>query len=165
MKIDILDINGIIYSLLSARKIDDSEEQRSSYICRHVQCEKCYHSCLGESRKCPGHIYDNTEPVLTKKDFDFLMQHRKTEHGKYQSWLSMLVVYVNITAELNWWMVLTAFKPVISDANSDGERTVMLTYRQLIDIWNAMSRSEDEEWKTFCDWIRGLPYHELFTEV
>ena len=43
-------------------------------------------------------------------------------------------------------------------------RTLMLNYAVLRNIYHARKNHKLQEWHTFCDWIRDLPYSELITE-
>lgn len=162
MKIDICSICGVEEALTAAIKLLNKTYVTTSGACYTTQCDQCY--WYTGTRSCAYDEVMDSKFVLSNKDFDLLLQYRKNYFGVYQTWLHMLVVYINIAADLNWWIEFTAFKPVISDIDVDGERIVMLTYRQLIDIYDQYRLSEDENWKTFCDWIRRLPYHELITE-
>ena len=42
-------------------------------------------------------------------------------------------------------------------------RTVLLNYQVLKSMYHARKNHKLDEWHTFCDWIRGLPYSELIT--
>lgn len=42
-------------------------------------------------------------------------------------------------------------------------RTVMLNYEVLANIYRARKDHKLDEWHTFCDWIRELPYSEIIT--
>jgi hypothetical protein len=43
------------------------------------------------------------------------------------------------------------------------ERTVMLNYEVLVNIYHSRKNHKLDEWHVFCDWIRQLPYSELIT--
>jgi hypothetical protein len=43
------------------------------------------------------------------------------------------------------------------------KRTVMLNYEVLVNIYHSRKNHKLDEWRVFCDWIRGLPYSELIT--
>lgn len=43
------------------------------------------------------------------------------------------------------------------------KRTVMLNYEVLVNIYHSRKNHKLEEWHTFCDWIKTLPYSELIT--
>lgn len=58
-----------------------------------------------------------------------------------------------------WWQMIqllpTSYKQ---------KRTVMLNYEVLVGIYRDRKDHKLDEWHTFCDWIRELPYSELITE-
>ena len=41
------------------------------------------------------------------------------------------------------------------------KRTVMLNYEVLANIYKSRRNHKLDEWRTLCDWIKGLPYSEL----
>jgi hypothetical protein len=43
------------------------------------------------------------------------------------------------------------------------KRTVMLNYEVLVGIYRDRKNHKLDDWHTFCDWIRELPYSELIT--
>lgn len=45
------------------------------------------------------------------------------------------------------------------------KRTVQLNYAVLRNMYHSRKTHKLDEWRTFCDWIRGLPYSELITDV
>ena len=42
-------------------------------------------------------------------------------------------------------------------------RTVILNYEVLFNIYKSRQDHKLDEWCTFCDWIKELPYSELIT--
>ena len=43
------------------------------------------------------------------------------------------------------------------------KRTVMLNYEVLANVYKSRKNHKLDEWHTFCDWIKSLPYSELIT--
>lgn len=41
--------------------------------------------------------------------------------------------------------------------------TIMLNYEVLANIYKSRKNHKLDEWRTFCDWIKALPYSELIT--
>lgn len=39
----------------------------------------------------------------------------------------------------------------------------MLNYEVLANIYHSRKNHKLDEWKTFCEWITGLPHAELIT--
>ena len=57
-----------------------------------------------------------------------------------------------------WWQMI---KLLPSSYNQ--RRTVMLNYEVLANIYKSRKNHKLDEWYTFCDWIKTLPYSELIT--
>ena len=45
------------------------------------------------------------------------------------------------------------------------KRTVTLNYENLVNMYHARKNHKLDEWRTFCDWIKDLPYSEIITGV
>lgn len=57
-----------------------------------------------------------------------------------------------------WWQMIQ-----LLPTSYNQKRTVMLNYEVLCNIYHSRKDHKLDEWHTFCDWIRGLPYSELIT--
>lgn len=57
-----------------------------------------------------------------------------------------------------WWQMIQ-----LLPTSYNQKRTVMLNYEVLVNIYHSRKNHKLDEWHTFCDWIRGLPYAELIT--
>lgn len=57
-----------------------------------------------------------------------------------------------------WWQMIQ-----LLPTSYNQKRTVMLNYEVLVNIYNSRKNHKLDEWHTFCDWIRQLPYSELIT--
>ena len=55
-----------------------------------------------------------------------------------------------------WWH-MTQLLP----SSYNQKRTVMLNYEVLANIYKSRKDHKLDEWHTFCDWIKSLPYSEL----
>jgi hypothetical protein len=55
-----------------------------------------------------------------------------------------------------WWQLIQ-----LLPTSYNQKRTVMLNYEVLVNIYHSRKNHKLDEWHTFCDWIRGLPYSEL----
>ena len=58
----------------------------------------------------------------------------------------------------DWWQLIQ-----LLPTSYNQKRTVMLNYEVLVNIYHSRKNHKIDEWHTFCDWIRGLPYSELIT--
>lgn len=62
------------------------------------------------------------------------------------------------TKKAYWWQMIQLL-PTSYNQN----RTVMLNYEVLVNIYHSRKNHKLDEWHTFCEWIEGLPYSELIT--
>ena len=58
----------------------------------------------------------------------------------------------------DWWQLIQ-----LLPTSYNQKRTVMLNYEVLVNIYHSRKNHKLDEWHTFCDWIRELPYSELIT--
>jgi len=60
-----------------------------------------------------------------------------------------------------WWQMIQ-----LLPTSYNQKRTVMLNHEVLVGIYKWRKNHKLDEWHTFCDWIRSLPYaKELITDV
>lgn len=57
-----------------------------------------------------------------------------------------------------WWQMIQ-----LLPSSYNQRRTVMLNYEVLANIYPMRKNHKLDEWHTFCDWIKTLPYSELIT--
>lgn len=66
--------------------------------------------------------------------------------------------YLETKDEKYWWQMIQ----LLGDSyNQKG--TVMFNYEVLANIYKSRKNHKLDEWHTFCDWIKTLPYSELIT--
>ena len=64
--------------------------------------------------------------------------------------------YLKTKNKAYWWQMIQ-----LLPTSYNQKRTVMLNYEVLVNIYHSRKNHKLDEWHTFCDWIRGLPYSEL----
>ena len=57
-----------------------------------------------------------------------------------------------------WWQLIQ-----LLPSSYNQKRTVMLNYEVLANIYKSRRNHKLDDWHTFCDWIKMLPYSELIT--
>ena len=96
---------------------------------------------------------------------DFSIEH--LENCDEQHWM---VCMDNIISALNvarekyletkdkkyWWQMIQ-----LLPTSYNQKRTVMLNYEVLANIYKSRKDHKLDEWHTFCNWIKSLPYSEL----
>ena len=63
------------------------------------------------------------------------------------------------TNDKRWWEQMIQLLPT----SYNQKRTVLLNYEVLVGMYRDRKNHKLDEWHTFCDWIRELPYSELIT--
>ena len=64
--------------------------------------------------------------------------------------------YLNSKDKLMWWQMIQ-----LLPSSYNQKRTVMLNYEVLANMYKSRKNHKLDEWHTFCDWIKTLPYSEL----
>ena len=67
-------------------------------------------------------------------------------------------IFLNTKNKESWWQMIQ-----LLPTSYNQKRTVMLNYEVLVNIYHSRKNHKLDEWHTFCDWIRQLPYSELIT--
>lgn len=78
--------------------------------------------------------------------------------------LDFIVCHLNIYRELYietkdkkyWWQMIQ-----LLPSSYNQKRTAMLNYEVLANMYKSRKNHKLDEWHTFCDWIKTLPYSEL----
>ena len=66
--------------------------------------------------------------------------------------------YLETKDKNDWWQMIQ-----LLPTSYNQKRTVMLNYEVLANIYKSRKDHKLDEWHTFCDWIKSLPYSELIT--
>ena len=66
--------------------------------------------------------------------------------------------YLETKDKKYWWQMIQ-----LLPTSYNQKRTVMLNYEVLANIYKSRKDHKLDEWHTFCDWIKTLPYSELIT--
>ena len=65
----------------------------------------------------------------------------------------------NVLKDKKYWWQMIQLLPT----SYNQKRTVQLNYAVLKNIYHSRRNHKLDEWHTFCDWIKRLPYSELIT--
>lgn len=66
--------------------------------------------------------------------------------------------YLETKDKKYWWQMIQ-----LLPSSYNQKRTVMLNYEVLANIYKSRRNHKLDEWHTFCDWIKELPYSEVIT--
>lgn len=61
------------------------------------------------------------------------------------------------TNDKRYWRCMIEMLP----SSYNQKRTVMLNYEVLANMYKSRKNHKLDEWRCFCEWIKGLPYSEL----
>ena len=67
-------------------------------------------------------------------------------------------LYLKTGDKKYWWQLIQ-----LLPSSYNQKRTIMLNYEVLANIYKSRQNHKLDEWHTFCDWIKTLPYSELIT--
>ena len=67
-------------------------------------------------------------------------------------------LYLKTKDKTFWWQMIQ-----LLPSSYNQKRTVMLNYEVLAGIYPKRKNHKLDEWRTFCDWIKQLPYSEIIT--
>ena len=67
-------------------------------------------------------------------------------------------LYIKTKDKRYWWQMIQ-----LLPSSYNQRRTVMLNYEVLANMYKSRRHHKLDEWHTFCDWIKDLPYSELIT--
>lgn len=65
----------------------------------------------------------------------------------------------NTDLKKEYWLQMIQLLP----SSYNQRRTVMLNYEVLANMYKSRKNHKLDEWHTFCDWVKSLPYSELIT--
>ena len=120
----------------------------------------------------------STMHKITAKEFtldDFSCEHLFNEDNgeedqeHYNLWLDHMkstVIMLNHARERYletknkkyWWQMIQ-----LLPSSYNQKRTIMLNYEVLANMYHSRKNHKLDEWRTFCEWIKTLPYSDIIT--
>lgn len=67
-------------------------------------------------------------------------------------------IYLETKDKAYWWQMIQ-----LLPSSYNQRRTVMMNYEVLAGIYPKRKNHKLDEWHTYCDWIKSLPYSEIIT--
>jgi hypothetical protein CLOSPO_00621 len=68
-------------------------------------------------------------------------------------------MYLETNDKLWWWQMIQ-----LLPSSYNQRSTVQMNYQVLRNMYHSRKNHKLDEWHTFCDWIKSLPYSELITD-
>ena len=119
----------------------------------------------------------STMHKLTEKEFvleDFSTEHLLTATDEEVGWSDPVPIlnlegtiyalnfyrkkYIGTKDKKYWWQLIQ-----LLPSSYNQKRTVQLNYEVLANIYKWRKDHKLDEWRSFCSWIKTLPYSELIT--
>lgn len=103
------------------------------------------------------HIFNNETLIDSNQQFSSTIPHQvlcsiiNCLNGAREKYLE--------TKDKKYWWQMIQLLP----SSYNQKRTVMMNYEVLTNIYKSRKNHKLDEWRTFCDWIKTLPYYELIT--
>ena len=110
-----------------------------------------------------------SDKEFTLEDFscEHLIDEEDEEH--YNLWCNEFKVivaklnharerYIETKDKKYWWQMIQ-----LLPSSYNQKRTVMLNYEVLANMYHSRKNHKLDEWRTFCGWIKTLPYSEIIT--
>ena len=134
-------------SCSTMHKIAAKEFTLSDFSCEHLSGrydEGLIHpdSPLGQLRETVGWLNQYRDIFI---DWDSVDDNRKD-------------VFMVREKKDAWWQMIQ-----LLPSSYNQKRTVMLNYEVLANMYKSRKNHKLDEWHTFCDWIKTLPYSEMIT--
>ena len=123
-------------SCSTMHKIADKEFTMEDFSCEKLINSMCMEIQEMEVRVSPMQVLLTTIECLNS----YRDLYNKTKDKKY------------------WWQMIQ-----LLPTSYNQRRTIMLNYEVLANIYKSRKNHKLDEWHTFCDWIKTLPYSELIT--
>ena len=106
---------------------------------------------------------------FTLEDFscEHLIDEEDEEH--YNLWCNEFKVivaklnharerYIETKDKKYWWQMIQ-----LLPSSYNQKRTIMLNYEVLANMYHSRKNHKLDEWRTFCEWIKTLPYSDIIT--
>ena len=133
---DTYKVGTVANSCSTMHKIADKEFTLDDFSCEKLINSMCMEIQEMEVRVSPMQALLTTIECLNS----YRDLYNKTKDKKY------------------WWQMIQ-----LLPTSYNQRRTIMLNYEVLANIYKSRKNHKLDEWHTFCDWIKMLPYSELIT--
>lgn len=145
---DTYKVGTVANSCSTMHKIADKEFTLEDFSCEHLNC-KDYHrewieSAVVDEDETSLHKVFATPLDILKFTIEMLNSYRNA--------------YLESNDKDNWWQMIQ-----LLPSSYNQKRTVQLNYAVLRNIYHSRRNHKLDEWHTFCDFIKTLPYSELIT--
>ena len=149
---DTYKVGTVANSCSTMHKIADKE-----FTLEDLSCEHLLGSPIPNFTK-PAHVTEHNKAGNSCYSFGL-----GTTPACFMEWtIDVLNTYRELfikTKDKTYWWQMIQLLP----SSYNQKRTVMLSYEVLANIYKSRKHHKLDEWHTFCNWIKTLPYSELIT--
>ena len=141
---DTYKVGTVANSCSTMHKIHAKEFTLDDFSCEHLKDDGYCASSNPEYRLGDYYFPEYTSVDILNLTIEALNFYRK--------------MYLQTKDKQYWWQMIQLLPSSYSQ-----NRTVMLNYEVLANMYKSRRDHKLDEWHTFCDWIKDLPYSELIT--
>ena len=147
---DTYKVGTVANSCSTMHKIAEKEFTIEDFSCEHLDREPYHRNWIesitvNEDITSPHKVWMTPFDVL-RCTIEMLNAYREN--------------YLETKDKQDWWQMIQ-----LLPSSYNQRRTVMLNYEVLANIYKSRRNHKLDEWHTFCDWIKTLPYSELITGI
>ena len=140
---DTLKVGTVANSCSTMHKIHDKEFTEDDFSCEHLISEK----------------WSEADNYSGAKPMDVLRETIRSLNESRMNYLFCKAQGDTARQKMFWWQMIQSLPSTYNQM-----RTVMLNYEVLANICKYRAGHKLDEWHTFIDWAKSLPYSNLFTE-
>lgn len=146
---DTYKVGTVANSCSTMHKIADKEFTIEDFSCEHLVSGWAGKDVYGGFIILPGpsECLENTIAVLNRVRRSYIESLNKASD-------------TGLSSKEIWWQMIQ-----LLPSSYNQRRTVMLNYEVLANMYRSRKNHKLDEWHTFCDWIKTLPYSELITGI
>lgn len=140
---DTYKVGTVANSCSTMHKIHSKEFTLEDFSCEHLMMVEDYHDDLPAPKENEIRIVG-----------DFKLALEATIHALNDA----RELYLETKDKRYWWQMIQ-----LLPSSYNQRRTIMLNYEVLAGIYPKRKDHKLDEWHTYCDWIKSLPYSEIIT--
>lgn len=135
-------------------KIAEKKITREDFSCEHL-----FNSYSGTEHDCwIEYGPEVLEPVDVLDAIIDMLNNARKLYVEYQEKAKAGDQYAKERMKDYWWQMIQ-----LLPSSYNQKRTIMLNYEVLANIYKSRRNHKLDEWRTFCEWIKGLPMSEIIT--
>lgn len=156
-EMDTYKVGTVGNSCSTMHKIADKEFELENFSHEHL-----LDSGNGPDHDCWAYYsdYDVTifEPIDLLNDAIIMLNKARNLYKKYHEMAKAGDQFAKDHEKDYWWQMIQ-----LLPSSYNQKRTLLVNYEVLANIYHQRKGHKLDEWRTFCEWIEGLPMSEIIT--